>query len=133
VVHGDNKPHCVALIIPDFVALETWAKHHDIAGSREALLENPRVLELLEAEVERANKGFKGFERIVDFLIDAEELTAVNGMLTQTQKLKRREIVNKYGRDIEALYPKSESQRPSPRASYIRELRPETGKIAQGA
>jgi long-chain acyl-CoA synthetase len=133
VVHGANKPHCVALIIPDFAALEIWAKQHEIAGSREALLENPRVLELLEAEVERANKGFKGFERIVDFLIDAEELTAVNGMLTQTQKLKRREIVNKYGRDIEALYPKSESQRPSPRASYIRELRPETGKIAQGA
>jgi long-chain acyl-CoA synthetase len=136
IVYGDNKPHNVALIIPDFVALETWAKGQQITGTRESLLEHPRVLALLEAEVEKCNKRCKGFERVVDFLIDTEELTSANGMLTQTMKPKRRSIMGKYGHDIEALYPKTESMRPSPRASYIRELRPDAGarnKVAQGA
>lgn len=83
--------------------------------------------------MEKCNQRFKGFERIVDFLIDTEELTAANGMLTQTLKPKRRAIMAKYGHDLNALFPNAESQRPAPRASYIRELRPESGKIAQGA
>ncbi|HEX6244342.1 MAG TPA: hypothetical protein VFZ61_25670, partial [Polyangiales bacterium] len=76
---------------------------------------------------------FKGYERVVDFLIDTEELTAANDMLTQTQKPKRRSIMGKYGHDLHALYPKSESQRPAPRASYIRELGAANSKVAQGA
>jgi long-chain acyl-CoA synthetase len=135
IVYGDNKPHNVALIIPDFVALEAWTKSEAISGTRESLLEHPRVLALLEAEVEKCNQRFKGYERIVDFLIDTEELTPANGMLTLTMKPKRRSIMSRYGHDIEALYPKSESMRPAPRASYIRELRPEGGerKVARGA
>ena len=65
----------------------------------------------------------------------SEELTAANGMLTQTQKPKRRAIMEKYGHDLHALYPKSESQRPAPRASYIRELSTasSSSKVATGA
>jgi hypothetical protein len=62
---------------------------------------------------------------VVDFLVDSEELTSANGMLTQTMKPKRRSIMAKYGRDLEALYPRLASERPAPRASYIRELRPD--------
>jgi hypothetical protein len=53
-------------------------------------------------------------------------------MLTQTMKPKRRSIMSKYGSDLESLYPRPASERPAPRASYIRELRPatKTAKIA---
>lgn len=125
IVYGQDRPHNVALIIPDFAALAQWAKAHDVSGEGDALLSHPKVLALLEAEVEKANKGFKGYERIVDFLVDSEELTAQNGLLTQTLKPRRREIMAKYGADIEALYPRLQSARPAPRASYIRELRTE--------
>ncbi len=129
IVTGENKPHNVALIIPDFVALDKWAKGQNIVGDKEGLLANNKVLQLLEAEVEKCNQTFKGFERVVDFLVDSEELTAQNGMLTQTLKPKRRSIMAKYGRDLEGLYPRLQSERPAPRASYIRELRPEGGQV----
>jgi long-chain acyl-CoA synthetase len=129
IVTGANKPHNVALIVPDFVALEKWAKAHEIEADRDGLLSHTKVLALLEAEVEKCNKGFKGFERIVDFLVDSEELTAQNGMLTQTLKPKRRSIMSQYGRDLEALYPRLQSERPAPRASYIRELRPDVAAV----
>ena len=123
IVTGQNKPHNVALIVPDLEALLNWAQQHGIAGDAETLLTNVRVLELLEGEVEQANQQFKGFEKVVDFVIDTEALTPQNGLLTQTLKPKRRSIMEKYGNDFDSLYPQAGSERPAPRASFIRELR----------
>lgn len=133
VVFGENRPHNVALIIADVAAVEGWAKERQIEGSPESLLARPEVLALFEAEVEKCNQRFKGFERIADFVLDSEELSIANGMLTQTMKLKRRNIVAKYERALEALYPRVESQRPAPRASYIRELAPARTAKAKSA
>ncbi len=129
VVFGDNRPHNVALIVADITAVKQWAQGQDLPGEHEQLLAHAKVLQLFEAEVERCNQRFKGFERIADFVLDSEELTTVNGMLTHSMKLKRRAIMAKYGTAIEALYPRAKSERPAPRASYIRELAP----VAQSA
>ena len=77
---------------------------------------------LLESEIDNANREFKGYERIQRFVIETEELSAHNGMLTQTMKLRRRTFQEKYAPVLNALYPKSEEQ--APRSSYIRELSP---------
>jgi long-chain acyl-CoA synthetase len=124
VVFGANKPNNVALIIANMAAVKEWSKSHSVPEDRESLLAQPEVLSLFEAEVEKCNQRFKGFERIVDFVLDSEELSIANGMLTQTMKLKRNSIVAEYGGALESLYPRAESERPAPRASYIRELRP---------
>jgi long-chain acyl-CoA synthetase len=124
IVTGENKPHNVALIVADLVALKQWTQEQALEGDEDSLLSNPKVLSLYETEVERCNQRFKGYERIVDFVIDTEELTPTNGMLTLTMKPKRRAIMGKYGSDLESLYPRPASERPAPRASYIRELRP---------
>ena len=133
VVFGENRPHNVALIIADLTAIAGWAKEHQLSGDPESLLAHPQVLALFEAEVQKCNQLFKGFERIADFVLDSEELTAANELLTQTQKLKRRAIVAKYEAAIEALYPHSASERPAPRASYIRELAPQAARSAKSA
>jgi len=121
VVYGSDRPYNVALIVPDLPAIAGWAKQNGIEVEGEALLSEPKVLELLEAEVDKANSQFKGFERIQRFVIDTEELNPQNGLLTQTLKLKRRAFNEKYGEALNSLYPASES---APRASYIRELKP---------
>jgi long-chain acyl-CoA synthetase len=114
----------VALIVADLVALKQWSQEQAIEGDEDSLLSNPKVLSLYESEVEKCNQRFKGYEKIVDFVIDTEELTPANGMLTLTMKPKRRAIMSKYGSDLNSLYPRPASERPAPRASYIRELRP---------
>ncbi len=126
VVFGENKPHNVALIVANMGALRDWGKTRGLADDPESLLSNPKVATLFESEVEKCNRRFKGFERIADFVLDSEELTVANGMLTPSMKLKRRTIVAEYGDALESLYPRAESERPAPRASYIRELRPAT-------
>jgi long-chain acyl-CoA synthetase len=108
--------------VPDAVAIEAWAKAEGITGRD--LMAEPKVRRLLEQEVDKYSKDFKGFERIKDFVIDTEELSTQNGMLTPTLKLKRRNVMTKYGAIFESLYPAAASNRPEPRASYIRELRP---------
>ena len=90
VVYGSNKPHNVALIVPDLPAVTAWAKQNGIESEGEQLVSEPRVRELLEVEVDKANEHVKGFERIQRFVIETEELTTANGMLTPTLKLKRR-------------------------------------------
>ncbi len=124
VVFGENRPHNVALIVANMPAVRDWGKARGLADDPESLLSHPKVLTLFESEVEKCNQRFKGFERIADFVLDSEELTVESGMLTPSMKLKRRIIVAQYGGALESLYPRSESERPAPRASYIRELRP---------
>jgi long-chain acyl-CoA synthetase len=124
VVFGADKRHNVALIVPDLAALRAWAPAEGVTGEGEALLTHPKVRELLEREVAKYNAEFKGYERIVDFVVDTEEMTPQNGLLTPTLKLKRRAVVDKYKHVFDSLYPAEPPDRAEPRASYIRELAP---------
>jgi long-chain acyl-CoA synthetase len=134
VIFGADRPHNVALIVPDMAALRTWAKTQGIDADDEALLAEPKVRKLLETEVATYSKDFKGFERIKDFVIDTEELTIQNGMLTPTLKLKRSKVVAKYDDVFASLYPAAvAADYAEPRSSYIRELRPHTTSAARSA
>jgi long-chain acyl-CoA synthetase len=124
MVFGSDKPHNVAVIIPDLPALQAWAQSQGMSETGDALITHAKVRALLEQEVAKYNGEFKGYERIVDFVLDTEEMTIQNGLLTQTMKLKRRTVVSKYQDVFDSLYPATPSDRPEPRASYIRELVP---------
>jgi long-chain acyl-CoA synthetase len=102
VVYGANKPHIVALIVPDMVSLRGWAEANDV--STETLLTDPRTRELIRNELDGFSRGGKGFEAVHDFLLSAEELTTQNDMLTPTMKLKRRNVNARYGARLDALY-----------------------------
>jgi long-chain acyl-CoA synthetase len=132
-VFGADHPHNIALIIPDMVALRAWAKTQGLESDDDALLTHAKVRTLLETEVDRLSRDFKGFERIRDFVIDTEELTTQNGMLTPSLKMKRNRVVAKYADVFESLYPAAPEERPVPRSSYIRELRPSAPATARSA
>ena len=104
VVHGSDKPHNVALIVPDKLALEGWAKAHGMSTELPALLKDARTHDLIRKEIETCSRDFKGYEAIFDFVLAAEELSTHNDMLTPTLKLKRRNVMARYGRELDALY-----------------------------
>lgn len=109
MVHGMNKPHNVALVVPDFSSLEPWAAEQGITGSREQLCENPKVRELIAGEIDKNltdPKTNKSFEKIRDFILVPEEFSVANDMLTPTLKMKRRNVVKKFGAALDALYGK---------------------------
>jgi long-chain acyl-CoA synthetase len=106
MVYGDNRPHNVALIVANVPAIRTWAVDSGISLPQdvEALLADARVRSLFQREIDAHEAGFKGFESVKGFALLAEDFTPENGLLTPSMKLKRRQVVEKYGSCIEALY-----------------------------
>jgi long-chain acyl-CoA synthetase len=105
MIYGDNKPYNVALVVPDFAALEKWARENGIAAaSREALCAHPQVLALYEQEIEKHSGEFKQFEKIRRVSLVPEEFTQQNEMLTPSLKVKRRVVMQRWGEKLQRLY-----------------------------
>jgi long-chain acyl-CoA synthetase len=105
MVYGEQRPHNVAVIVPDLDALKAWAEENDLGDrSVQQLLEEDQVADLIERELNRQSGPIKGYEKIRGFVLTDEEFTPENGMLTPSLKVKRRAIMAKYGDQIEALY-----------------------------
>lgn len=62
------------------------------------------VRELIAAEVKRANMELEEFEQIKQYTILTERFTEQNGMLTPTQKTKKKVILKTYSAEIENMY-----------------------------
>jgi len=102
---GDKHKFISALISPNFVALEEWARSHGIeAKSREELVDDTRVIALYSEVVREANGGLANFETIKRFRVVADEWSQDTGELTPSMKLKRRVLTVKYAAVVDALY-----------------------------
>jgi len=102
MIHGANKPYNVALVVPDKAALEKWAT--ESGKSLGDVEKSDDVKKLIEDELKKYSKSFKGFERPEKFVLTSEDFTTDNGMLTPTLKLKRRSVLQKYESALDALY-----------------------------
>ncbi len=67
-------------------------------------IDKGNIRELIAEEVARANKELEEYERIKQYTILTERFTEQNGMLTPTQKTKKKVILEKYASDIEKMY-----------------------------
>ncbi len=105
MVYGEQRPYNVAVIVPDFEYLNKWAEGKGIDTSDlDALLESPEVKELFTTEINRAQSSIKRYERVRAFILEDEEFTPENGMLTPSLKIKRRAVMAKLGDRINDLY-----------------------------
>jgi len=104
MIHGQNENFNVALVIPDFESLESWAKDKGKGGDREKLLEDPEVKALMQAQIDEYSAEFKQYEKVRKFSLGLEDFSPENGMLTPTLKLKRRIVLQHYGDQIQALF-----------------------------
>jgi long-chain acyl-CoA synthetase len=105
MVYGEQRPYNVALVVADEQAVKQWAQDNGLDTEQyEALLESPAVRDLIRHEIERTQAAVKGYERVRNFVLAADEWTPENGMLTPSLKVKRRLVMEKYGDRIHALY-----------------------------
>ncbi len=111
VVLGDRRKFPAVLIAPHFPVLEDWARTNKVAfGSHEELVANPRVQALYESIVEEANTNLARFERLKRVVVIPEELSAADGTLTHTFKVRRRGIEARYHKLIDDMYAKAEAE-----------------------
>lgn len=105
VLAGDKLPHLVALftIHPPLAA--------GIAGAAEPHHESPAVIAEVQSIVSRINKQLAPFEQVKRFRILPRELTIENGEVTATMKVRRKQVMENFKSDLDALYGLSASGR----------------------
>jgi len=106
-VYGDRKKFLTALVTlsPDEIA--AWAAQQGIAErDPEALAARPEVAKLLDSRVADMNRGLASFEQVKKFVILGKDFSQETGELTPTLKIRRKVVVEKYGRLLDALYEK---------------------------
>jgi long-chain acyl-CoA synthetase len=104
MVHGDRRPHLVALLIPDREWTAAWARQNGCAEGLEQLVEHPGFRRAVAQVLERVNAQLSPVEKVRRFILAAEPFTVDNGMLTPTLKIRRHKIREAYGAALDALY-----------------------------
>ncbi len=105
MIYGLNRPHTICLIFPDFLVLRKYAEKNGLPSDPAQLIAHPDVQALYEETVHShlANK-FGKYEIPKKIILLSDGFTVENGMLTQTFKLKRREVLKSYQPQIDAAY-----------------------------
>ena len=104
VVVGDGYPYLNALIVPNYAEPPAPFEEMDPAELRE----DPRLQEVVQGLLDRANERLPVHERVRRFRLLERELTLEEGEITPTLKV-RRKIVNERYRDVIAsMYLKSQ-------------------------
>ena len=105
MVVGENRKFPAALIVPAF---QTVADHFGQRGvqlrSNREIVAHREVNALVESEIRRLNEHFGHYAQIKKFVLLSAEWSLAGGELTPTLKLKRRELLKKYAKEIESLY-----------------------------
>ncbi|SFU07924.1 long-chain acyl-CoA synthetase [Algoriphagus locisalis] len=105
MVVGENKNYPSALIVPSFDGLKEYCKHKGIPYTTDAdMIEKAEIIEKYDREVEQLNKYFGKWEQIKRFKLLHDPWGIESGELTPTMKLKRKVIMQKYGKEIEQIY-----------------------------
>lgn len=118
---GQDQKALGALIVPNVEALEKWASSQSLnlnfpesSLSLEELknsdLYNKAVLDLFRQELSREVKnrpGYRPDDQIKVFTLILEPFSQVNGMMTQTLKIKRPVVAEHYRAIIEGMFEKS--------------------------
>jgi long-chain acyl-CoA synthetase len=103
MIYGDNKPFNVAVVAPNLDIVKQWATSAGVGGNGD-LLGNEQVRAKFKEEIDKHSTGFKGYERVRAFFLVGEDFTQQNDLLTPKLSLKRRNVMQKWGKDIARLY-----------------------------
>ncbi|CAN5885489.1 long-chain fatty acid--CoA ligase [soil metagenome] len=105
VALGDKRKFLTAIIVPQFSALEEYARSHGITfSSRSELVHRPEIHDFYRARIDKMSVDLAPYERIKEFTLLDHELTQEAGELTPTQKVKRKTIATKYAEMIDEMY-----------------------------
>jgi long-chain acyl-CoA synthetase len=104
VMHGDRRPYPVALITLDAEAIVPWASQQGLPTDIPSLAREPKVIALIQAEVDKANARLAPVEQVKRFAILDRDFSQQTGELTPTMKVKRAVIAEMYADVLDALY-----------------------------
>jgi long-chain acyl-CoA synthetase len=102
---GDRRKFISALVVPNFDALETYAREQGIAyRTREELVENPSIHEFYQGRISDQSQELAPYEQVKAFTLLPAPFAQETGELTPSLKIKRKVVAEKYCAQIEAMY-----------------------------
>lgn len=105
VIIADERKFVSALIIPDYPALEEWAKRHQLQyANLEELCKLERVNNFYMDRIDTLQQEFAHYEQIKRITLLSKPFSLEKGELTNTLKIKRPIINQNYAAEIEAMY-----------------------------
>jgi long-chain acyl-CoA synthetase len=108
----------VALVTVSPEAAAELARSHGILWTDHARLSQlPDVTARVERIIAEKNTHLQSYARIKRFAVLPAELTEEAGEVTPTQKVKRKQVAEKYADVLESLYPGATTSRPVSRSS----------------
>jgi len=110
MIYGENRPYNVCLLILDMAVLEAHGRAKNLPGNPEDWIDRPDVREDVTGQILLSLKGkYGGYEVPRKFIFLKENFSLENGTLTQTMKLKRRIVFERYRDLIDAAYTAKEA------------------------
>ncbi|MDO5523646.1 MAG: AMP-binding protein, partial [Bacteroidia bacterium] len=104
-VIGDERKFVSALIVPDFDVLKEYAREHNISyASTEELVANKTVHDYVFGRIELLQAQFTSYEKIKKITLLPHPFTMESGELTNTLKLRRKIVLQRYANAIDKMY-----------------------------
>lgn len=103
-VIGEKRNYLTAVVTLNDISVTDYAKKNNISYENMTdLIENPAIVEMVNAEVASKNSNLASFETIKKVVI-VPEFTIENKMMTPTFKLKRNTILKNHDQLIQKMY-----------------------------
>ena len=104
-VIGDNRDYISAVLCIDYAVVGKWADENKLNyTSYQELSQMPKVYDLVEKQINQANKDLPDLAKVVKFTNLYKELDPDDDELTRTRKLRRAFVEKRYEEILGALY-----------------------------
>jgi long-chain acyl-CoA synthetase len=105
IIIGDQRKYVTALIIPAFEEVKNYADRHQILFDNvDDLYNNAKIQDLFVQRVNAMQNEFANYEQVKRFTLLTEPFSIHTGELTNTLKMKRAFIAEKYKDTIDKMY-----------------------------
>ncbi len=104
LVVGDGRPYVAALVTLDPDAAGVWARANGRRPEVIELADDPDLRDEIHGAVEAANAAVSPAESVRRFRVLTARWTEEGGQLTPSLNLRRRQVMDEHGHDVDALY-----------------------------
>ena len=105
VVVADRRKFVSALIVPDYALLRQYAEEHELGcTTHEELCQHPEILKMIKQHIDQLQQDLAPYEMVKRFTLLPQPFTMETGELTNTLKIKRRVVYEKYADLIDKMY-----------------------------
>jgi len=102
---GDGRHYLSALVVPQFEALEEWARERGYTfESVRAMVKDARIRQFISERIDQQQAVLAHHERVKRFTLLAERFSQVGGEITPTLKNIRATISTKYDHLVREMY-----------------------------